>query len=450
MGRNPKHLLPQMRLHKGTGHARVRINGTEHWLGKFGSPEARAAYDRLVAEYLVARGAVPGMGQVNAPAATESGPTEPSPPAEVSSPTPRVAPPTNPPFAPAAPATNPPPMALTVAELCVMYLEYAKTHYVLADGRLSSSYDGMVQAVNALQSFRQIPAEAFGPRCLREIMDRLVHEKGRNGKPRPRKSINRIIKRIRGLFKWGASMEIIPAQTWHALLTIEGLRRGRSAAPELPPVRAVSDDVVKATLPHLPKTVADLVQFIRLTGCRPGEACQLQPVDIEQQGKVWKWTLKSHKNTWRDHERVIMIGPRAQVILKPYLDRLAKRPHGFCFSPRESEKARNALRRAARQSPMTPSQAARQAKPIQSRRKPPRDFFTDASLNRCIRRACEKAKVPRWTPMQLRHSAGTEARLAGGGLDAAQVRLGHKHANITEVYAELAQEKAAELALKLG
>ncbi len=35
-------------------------------------------------------------------------------------------------------------------------------------------------------------------------------------------------------------------------------------------------------------------------------------------------------------------------------------------------------------------------------------------------------------------------------MDAAQVRLGHKHASITEVYAELSREKAAELALKLG
>ena len=52
MGRNRRHSLPQVRLHSGSGHARVRINGTEHWLGLFGSPEARAAYDRLLAEYL--------------------------------------------------------------------------------------------------------------------------------------------------------------------------------------------------------------------------------------------------------------------------------------------------------------------------------------------------------------------------------------------------------------
>ncbi len=52
MGRNRRHSLPQVRLHSGSGHAWVRINGTEHWLGRFGSPEAQAACDRLLAEYL--------------------------------------------------------------------------------------------------------------------------------------------------------------------------------------------------------------------------------------------------------------------------------------------------------------------------------------------------------------------------------------------------------------
>ena len=440
MGRNPKHLLPQMRLHKGSGHARVRINGTEHWLGQFGSPEALTAYDRLIAEFLATRGTRP-TPSVEIPPALRVHPEPDSRPAE-DEPVPSSSVVDQQP--------TPAPAGITVAELCVTYLEYAKTHYVLPDGRLSSSYHGMLQAVNALRPFQRIPAAAFGPRCLREILDRLVHEKNRNGKPRPRKSINRLAKRIRGLFKWAVSMEIVPAQTWHALMAVEGLRRGRSAAPELPPIRPVADEIVKKTLPHLPKIVADLVWFIRLAGCRPGEACQLRPVDIDMSEKVWKWTLKSHKNSWRDQERVVMIGPRAQKLIRPYIATLRDRPNGFCFSPRASEKERNQERHQARRSPMTPSQAARKAKSMNSRKRPPREHFTDDTLNRCIRRACEAAEVPRWTPMQLRHTAGTEARRAGGGLDAAQVRLGPRHANITEVYAEIAQEKAAELALKLG
>jgi integrase len=51
--------------------------------------------------------------------------------------------------------------------------------------------------------------------------------------------------------------------------------------------------------------------------------------------------------------------------------------------------------------------------------------------------------------MQLRHNAATEAR-ESLGLDAAQARLGHRTARITEVYAEVRQERAAEVARLLG
>lgn len=82
-------------------------------------------------------------------------------------------------------------MEVTVAEVCVMYLEFANTRYRLPDGKLSSSYDGMVQAVSALQKHRQLPATAFGPRCLRQVVEQLTQQKSRNGKPRPRRTINR-------------------------------------------------------------------------------------------------------------------------------------------------------------------------------------------------------------------------------------------------------------------
>ena len=449
MGRNPKHLLPQMRLHAQSGHARVRINGKTFWLGRFGSPEAKDEYDRLIAEYLSSRtvGRRPAQGKEAAASPVISDQAIEQAAQAVVSAYPPVADQVD---LPAVTVEVKPPAELTVSELCVVYMDHARTYYKLPDGRLSSSYHGMLQAVNALRPFKRLPAASFGPRSLREIMERLVHEKTRKGKPWPRKSINRLIKRIRSLFKWAVTMEMVPAQTWHALLAVEGLRQGRSPAPELPPVKAVADTIVKKTLPHLPDVVADLVMFIRYSGCRPGEACMLRAVDIDRTGNVWKWTLSSHKNAWREQGRVIMLGPKAQKIIGPYLDRLRTKPFGYCFSPAESEKARNNVRKQNRKSPMTPSQRARRPKPMKSRKKPPRPYYADDTLNRCIRRACEKAGIPRWTPMQLRHAAGTEARKSGGGLDAAQVRLGHKHASITEVYAELAQEKAAKLALKLG
>ena len=71
-----------------------------------------------------------------------------------------------------------------------------------------------------------------------------------------RRAVNRVLKRIRGLFKWAASIEIVPPSSWNGLLTVEPLRKGRITAPELPPVRAVPDEIMEATLPHLPPLVA--------------------------------------------------------------------------------------------------------------------------------------------------------------------------------------------------
>ena len=55
MPRRPKGSLPALQHHKPSGRARVTVNGRDHWLGKWGSPEAQLAYDRIIAEYLATR-----------------------------------------------------------------------------------------------------------------------------------------------------------------------------------------------------------------------------------------------------------------------------------------------------------------------------------------------------------------------------------------------------------
>ncbi len=72
-----------------------------------------------------------------------------------------------------------------------------------------------------------------------------------------------------------------------------------------------------------------------------------------------------------------------------------------------------------------------------------------ASYRRAVERGCLRAGVARWTPHRLRHNAATNIRKEFG-LEAAQVILGHSHANITELYAELDEGKAIQAMLSMG
>jgi hypothetical protein len=41
---------PSYRLHKPSGQAVVTLDSRDFYLGKYGSPESRAEYDRLISE----------------------------------------------------------------------------------------------------------------------------------------------------------------------------------------------------------------------------------------------------------------------------------------------------------------------------------------------------------------------------------------------------------------
>jgi integrase len=206
----------------------------------------------------------------------------------------------------------------------------------------------------------------------------------------------------------------------------------------------VSDDVVDAMLPHLTQVVADMVRFERATGARPSEVCILRPLDVERSGEVWEYRPSSHKTEHRGRERVVYIGPRAQAVLRPYLLRPAD---AYCFSPAEAVKQHRARRRASRKSKPTPSQLRRKRKAKPKRA--PGERYTKDSYRVAVQRACRRAGVEVWSPNQLRHSAGTQAR-AVFGLEGAQVMLGHAKADVTQIYAERDRKLATEVARRIG
>ena len=120
---------------------------------------------------------------------------------------------------------------------------------------------------------------------------------------------------------------------------------------------------------------------------------------------------------------------------------------GYCFSPKEAEAERNAVRRQNRKTAMTPSQAKRKPKAKSTRAK--RDAYDVFSYRQAIKYGIARAGVPFWHPHQLRHNCATRMRREFG-LDVAQIILGHRTADVTQVYAEVDSARAIDVMGKAG
>jgi integrase len=426
----PKHVkpAPKYRFHKARNCAVVTIDGRNRYLGPYGSPASYEKYARLLAEWRSAA----------------ADPTGNQPP--------------------------PAPGSLRVVELIDAYWHrHVEQHYV-KDGRPTGEQNCIREALKPLKAlYASVAAVEFGPVALKALRQTLIDA------GLARTTINGRIERIKRMYRWAASEELVPIAAFQSLATVAGLRAGRSKAREPAPVMPVADAVVDATLPHLPAVVADMVRLQRLTGMRPGEVCQLRPADVDRTGDAWCYVPASHKTQHHGRERRIYIGPRAQAVLLPYLLRDAQAP---CFSPIDAEAKRHDRQRAARKTRVQPSQRnRRQARP----KRTIRDRYTKDTYNVAIRRACAKAaglKRPirpkdasnaaamnayhsalaeynaklaavSWSANQLRHAAATEIRKRFG-IEGAQVALGHSRADVTQVYAERDFGKAAAIMAEVG
>jgi integrase len=99
-----------------------------------------------------------------------------------------------------------------------------------------------------------------------------------------------------------------------------------------------------------------MVELQRLTGMRPGEACTVRACDIDMTGDVWLYRPALHKLSYREKERVIALGPRAQAVIKPVL---TLDTQAFHFSPAAARAERAVALRARRKTPVQPSQRNR-------------------------------------------------------------------------------------------
>lgn len=411
------------KAHK-SGQARLRINGRDLWLGRWNSPESKAKYARLVAEL----------------AAAESLPPAPQ-------------------------------QQTSVVELINAFRQFAEKRYLKNGVQTSEVYLYRLALGPVIDLYGDTPAEKFGPLALLACRAELK----RRGYCRTK--INQHLGRIKRVWKWGASRELVPLQTYQSICTVEGFRVGE--APDLPKVTCVPHEKIDPIKDHVLPPVWAMVQLQLWSAMRPSEVCSMRTCDIvaddplippQLRGKVWLYRPHSHKTEHHEKSRLIFLGPQAQELLRSWLR--PDHPEAFLFSPREGLEYRRAERSLERKTKIYT--------PYKRKRTPgraPRDFYEPHAYAVAVTRGCELAfgmpeelrsdqrtkrfandsptvqkhlrakasawrKKHCWSPNQLRHNAATLIR-ERYGIELARIILGHSSVATTEIYAEVDLKKAA-------
>jgi integrase len=413
MARPPSVEPPSYRLHRPTGLAVVRLNGRDVYLGKHGSLQSKAAYRRVIAEWLA-------NCKQHAP----------------------------------RPAESTPDSSLSVNELILAFIEHAKSYYV-KNGEPTGELANIKESLKPVTLlYGDLPVTAFSPSALKAVRQAMVDG------GICRNLVNARVNRVRRMFRWGVENEFVPATVLHALQAVAPLKRGRTVAPETKPVQSVPDEQVEPVLAVVSRQVAAMIRLQRITGMRPSEVMNMRWADIDRSTDTWTYAPASHKTEHHGRSRRVYLGPRAQAVLKLFHYRPA---NDFIFCPNEAVEEWRATVRAGRKTPMTPSQAARRRKTEPERA--PGDRYTRRSYTYAIYRGCDRAFPPpegldarakrawrrehRWSPNRLRHTAATELRQQFG-IEAARVVLGHTSPAVTLIYAAADEKAAAEIMSQVG
>jgi len=281
-----------------------------------------------------------------------------------------------------------------------------------------------------------------------------------------RATINLRVDIIRRCFRQGVRWEMVPASTYEALRSLPGLRRGEQGVPEGRSVNPVPEQHIEAVRPRLNAPVAALVNLQLYTAARPGELVIMRPIDLDTSGRIWLYHPPQHKTSYRGEDRAILIGPRGQAELKPWLESQPA-THGHLFQPAAAGPRartaaakdhydvaayRRAIARACDETWPPPERLQRQR--VRAAGRKHRRWESDAEYRARLgedawAELCQWRRDHRWHPHQLRHNAATYLRKEFG-LEAAQIILGHNSAAITELYAERDLERAKEIISRIG
>lgn len=379
--------FPPRIYHHPSGRDRVRVKGVDYWLGPTGSEEAKREYARLVAEL--------SAGKVVAPKSAAS----PATVADVVAAWDLEAQQTR-----SERGRELPAFRLSLAPLLRIYGHTAAAEFdtlrleVVQRAMASGSWMTAAQKAEALDRGDEIGW------C--------------------RNVVNRRVVRIRTVWRWAERKKLVPPGSFAHLCSLPGLAR--------------TDPSVRQTAAVKPVTWDEVLRFVRVarerrdggrramamvllqwwTGMRSCEVRLMRPCDIERSvakcGEVWVYRPHQHKMEHADQPRVVLLGPKCQALLRPWLA-AAPAAELYLFAPGDPQKPYGSDRYA-----------------------------------QVVRRIAEAAGLAGFHPYRLRHSARLRITRAIN-LDAARAILGHRSLSTTNSYAAGVDEQtAADAARRCG
>lgn len=413
--------VPKLGLH-ATGQAVVRIDGKDHYCGKFGTPEAWDFYTRLISKWMHRKKFAPSQSK-EIPISNDFN-------------------------------------TLTIDELILRYFTYSEKYYANSPGEL----DKIRLALKPLRDLygKKLVSE-FGPKALKHVRETMTYERYRTRiktdslgnkikiqEPYTlsQRTINQRINIITRMFAWATEEELIPRDIFlaAALKQVKPIRDGRFGVKPPTRVSAADMNTYHALLPHLPRPVKAMLQLINLTTMRSSDVCLMRPMDIDQSEPVWKYLPSVFKRSALSgtKQRIIMFGPESQKILAPFLEN--RTPETYLFSPKESMEEIFLERRKNRKTKVQPSQVSRK-KPAPKRT--PGLKYDSKSFYAAVQKTLEKHGLGKLFPNQVRHGAGGRIRKEFGIEHASKV-MGHTHISTTEIYADYDMAKTMEIMHKIG
>lgn len=380
--------FPAMTRHS-SGQARVRLNGKAHYLSRWGSIEAHAAYAELLQRWKQ-------QGRQSL--------------------TPRV--------------PHAGELAFTVADLFARFEAWLDaTGKYTKGGAPTSSRDFFQQITRSFSAF----AGTVQIRRLSEALLMQWRDVLEGDAKLTRKGINRKVTGLLAIAKWGRARGFVPRDVALDCAAIVPLKQGECGSrPERGRERrAPTFDEIEKVAAAAPRQVAAMIRLQALTGMRPGEACALRWCDVDKKGPTvdqvptWIYTVEGAKTAHHGHVTRYALPPAAQSILQDF----PALPRAFVFSPagRMADKRRE--QREARSTRVQPSQQRRD----EAARHPYAERWSVDGYRNAVEAACARAGVDRFTPHEIRHSFATWA--AGTlGVMVAAVALNHRSPATTQRY----------------